>query len=308
MEQRVAAIDIGTHSVKMTIGTRDHVAGDWVVVTRLGTGVSSTGNLDLSAKQRTREALAGFRETALRAGVERIAAVGTSALRDASDGPEFADEMAVLLGGSVEILSGDREASLVFRAAADDPAFGLGNCPDWVLTDVGGGSTEVVSGSGRVQSHRLSLSMGAVRLTEDAGLGGDDPVDNTRFDSALESVDRILESFPGVGSVPVVVASGGTATSLAAMQHGRFSAELVHGTVLSVDFLRETAFRLASLPLDQRRSLPGIDPARAPVMVAGAIIQWRSAVRFGAGSVRVSARGLRYGLLAEMSEEPEKRD
>jgi len=308
MEQRVAAIDIGTYSVKMTIAGPGGTFADRVVVTHLGEGVASAGKLDPSAKQRTCEALAGFRAIATQAGVQRIAAVGTSALRDASDGPEFAERIAALLGGPVEILSGDREASLVFRAVADDPVFGLRHCSNWILTDVGGGSTEVVSGSDQGFTCRLSLPLGAVRLTEDAGLGGDDPVDSTRFDSALETVDRILESFPGVGSVSALVASGGPATSLAAVKHGRFTADLVHGTELTVDFLRETAYRLASLPLEQRRAIAGIDPARAPVMVAGALIQWRSAVCFGAGSVRVSARGLRYGLLAEMSEEPETRD
>ncbi|MFY7951751.1 MAG: hypothetical protein ACOVT5_04535, partial [Armatimonadaceae bacterium] len=213
MEQRVAAIDIGTHSVKMSVADGRQVRGDWVAVTRLGDGVSAVGRLDPLAKQRTRDALAHFVAAARDLGVQRIAAVGTSALRDASDGPEFADEMSMLLGGSVEILSGDREAWLVFRAVVDDPLFGLERCSGWILTDAGGGSTEVVAGAGRALSHRVSLQVGAVRLTEAAGLGGDDPADNTRFDSALKLVDRLLESFPDVGTVPMIVASGGTATS-----------------------------------------------------------------------------------------------
>ncbi len=162
MEQRVAAIDIGTHSVKMSVADGRQVLGDWVAVTRLGDGVSAVGRLDPLAKQRTRDALAHFVVTVRDLGVQRIAAVGTSALRDASDGPEFADEMSMLLGGSVEILSGDREAWLVFRAVADDPLFGLERCSGWILTDAGGGSTEVVAGAGRALSHRVSLQVGAV--------------------------------------------------------------------------------------------------------------------------------------------------
>jgi exopolyphosphatase/guanosine-5'-triphosphate,3'-diphosphate pyrophosphatase len=303
MQHIMAALDIGTHSVKMAIVDAHGGVRDWVEVTRLGENLGASGRLDPSGRERTRLAVARFAEIARSSGVCRIASVGTSALRDAADGAEFADELSTVLGAAVEVLSGDREAWLVAKAVLGDPVFGLDDFGHWVVTDVGGGSAEVVQGDGRDCRHRDSLPLGAVRVAEDTGLGGPDPIRDTVLAAAMDCVDSVLASLPSGHSAAILVASGGTATNLAGIRLGCERSPEAHGLVLPTRFLEETVFRLAGMSLGERREIPGLDPARAPVMVAGALVQWRLVARFGCESLRVSVRGLRYGLLAELAEE-----
>jgi len=296
----IAAVDIGTHSVKMTLASRSTVLGDWVEVTRLGENLSATGTLDPGARERTLAALRRFAGIVAEHGGATWGVVGTSALRDARDGAAFARAAEQCLGAPIAILTGDREAQLVFRAIADDPEFPLGNQDSWVVSDVGGGSTELVVGVGETALARRSLDLGAVRLTDALELGGDEPVGDVLLAEAQAAVDTLLQrEFPRT-RCGTLVASGGTATNLAAMALGEFDASRVHGFALDTTGLEDTVRTLARLSLAERRRIPGLDPQRAPVMVAGALIQWRVAVHFGCSEIRVSVRGLRYGLIAEL--------
>ncbi|MES2459215.1 MAG: Ppx/GppA phosphatase family protein [Armatimonadota bacterium] len=311
----VAAIDIGTNSVKMTVATGGlgaplHVLADVTSITRLGKKVDAEGRLTTEAVNRTLAALDGFAHEARSLGATRITAVGTSALRDAANGKEFVQRAEALLGGKVEVITGDREATLIYTAARHDRDLPLPESSDITLatTDIGGGSTEVVLGRGDTVTFRTSLQLGAVRLTERAMLS--DPPTPAELAQAIAIADDALAVVPVTPAREAVfmVGSGGTAANLAAMKLsvGRptgspaLTLEEVHATRLTLEEIEERIESLAAVPVFERRAVPGLEPDRADVIVAGAIIQARALRHLDASTMIVSLRGLRYGLLYEM--------
>lgn len=318
MSATMAAVDIGTNSVKMTIAERAEdgsrplrLLADRTNITRLGKGVDAAGRLTDEAMQRTLSALEAFAQEAKIRGAGRIAAVGTSALRDAANGAEFVARAQEVLGGTVEVISGAREAELIYTAAHQDPDLPLPDDPNTLLAtmDIGGGSTEVVLGRDGAVLYRESLQLGAVRLTERT-LPSDPPPPAERAQADAEA-DAVLSQVPVLtrpGETLVVVGSGGTAANLANMEcsEGRptgsppLTLEELHGTRLTRGQIERRINLLAAVPLAERRLTPGLEPERADVILAGAIIQARALLRLGAPEVIVSLRGLRYGLLYEM--------
>lgn len=305
----VAAVDIGTNSVKLTVADLDagalRVRADTTQITRLGKNVDKSGRLDETAIARTLEALGQFAAQARQLGAGRVAAVGTSALRDAANGPQFVDQAEQTLGGTVEIISGDREAHLIHTAARRDPD--LAFPPDGILAvmDIGGGSTEFVVGQGAQVTFRDSLQLGAVRLTERALAS--DPPSLDELQQATEIVDAALASVPVPANreAPVtLVGSGGTIANLASMERGltTWTPDVLHGMRLNRAQVEVRVAALAALTLAERRNLPGLEPDRADVIVAGALIQARAMHRLAVTEVVVSLRGLRYGLLYELAD------
>jgi len=306
-----AAIDIGTNSVKLVVGQREAGGGltilwDTTAITRLGKGVDKAGRLDPEAVRRTLDALAGFGEQAREFGAKRVAAVGTSALRDAANGAEFVAEASKRLGGPVEVISGDREAELIYLAARRDPEIArqTQGVEALAVMDIGGGSTEVVLGRGDAVQFRESLQLGAVRLTERT-LPSDPPTPAER-QAAAALADETLAVVPTTEGPAVAVGSGGTIANLAAMERmaadpsRRLTRDDLHGTRLTLSQIEARIAALAAVSLAERRKTPGLEPDRADVIVAGAIIQARALHRLGADAVIASARGLRYGLLYEL--------
>jgi exopolyphosphatase/guanosine-5'-triphosphate,3'-diphosphate pyrophosphatase len=307
----VAAVDIGTNSVKLTVGSAAgdgddglRVLADTTRITRLGKGVDRSGRLDDEAVRRTLDALAEFAGIARQHGAARIAAVGTSALRDAANGAEFVREAEQRLGGPVEIISGDREAHLIHTAIRGDRDLALAPTGLLAVMDIGGGSTEFVIGRGDAITYRNSLQLGAVRLTERA-LPSDPPAEG-EVRRAVEIADGALADVPAPQDEDAnltLVGSGGTIANLAAMEHGltEFLPDVLHGARLSREQIEARIDALAQRTVAERRGIPGLEPDRADVIVAGAIIQARAMHRLGVREVTVSVRGLRYGLLYELA-------
>jgi exopolyphosphatase/guanosine-5'-triphosphate,3'-diphosphate pyrophosphatase len=306
-----AAIDIGTNSVKLVVGQREADGGltvlrDTTAITRLGKGVDKAGRLDPEAMRRTLDALAGFGQQAREFGAARVAAVGTSALRDAANGAEFVTEASKRLGGPVEVISGDREAELIYLAARRDPEIArqTRGAETLAVMDIGGGSTEVVLGRGDAVQFRESLQLGAVRLTERT-MPSNPPTPAER-QAAAALADEILAAVPAPEGLAVAIGSGGTIANLAAMElmaadpSRQMTPDDLHGTRLTRAQIEARIAALAAVPLAERRKTPGLEPDRADVIIAGAIIQARSLHRLGADAVIASARGLRYGLLYEL--------
>ena len=307
----VAAVDIGTNSVKMTVATQNtdgtlSVLLEDTIITRLGKGVDESGRITGDAAMRTFDALQGFGDKARSLGATTIAAVGTSALRDATNGAAIVAEAQTRLGGTLEIISGKREAELTFRAADGDGQIAalLPPNPLLVTCDIGGGSTEIVQGIGGEIFYAESLQIGAVRLSERAGLA--DPVTAEAFQNAALEAQAALANIPTPSPAlePVLVASGGTAANLAAMEvaltGSPITFDALHAYRLTREQIEDRTVFLASLPLSARRKIPGLEPDRADVIVAGAILQGRVMARLGVNTVIVSLRGLRYGLLYEL--------
>jgi exopolyphosphatase/guanosine-5'-triphosphate,3'-diphosphate pyrophosphatase len=304
-----AAVDIGTNSVKITVGRREAdgrvtVLLDQTSITRLGKGVDKTGRLDDEAMHRTLTALASFGQDARNLAAQTIAAVGTSALRDAANGPAFVRQAAGDLGGTVEVIAGEREASLVYASARHDADLHLPADATLVTIDIGGGSTEIVIGRGDDITFRDSLQLGAVRVTERT-LPTDPPTADER-NAAVKMIDDALGHVPTPEGTVLVVASGGTAANLAAMEimaaprETKVTPDTLHGTRLTLAQVEARIDSLAALPLTERKKTPGLEPDRADVIIAGMLVQARALHRFGVETLVVSARGLRFGLLYEL--------
>ena len=287
---RVAAIDCGTNSIRLLVAdvtTSFDGAVDLrdlhreMRIVRLGKGVDATGRLDPEALERTRAAVVDYAVAARRKGAERIRMVATSATRDASNREEFFSMVRDTLGVEAEVISGDEEARLSFAGAVGDLD------PDdgpFVVTDVGGGSTEVVIGSlvsapsqpPTVQvTGAKSVDIGSVRLTERCL--PDDPPSSSQIAAAREVAAGVLED--AFAAVPVETARtwvgvAGTLTTLSgiAQQLPSYDPEAVHLSRLSRDDVRRVAQMLITSPRVEREKHGALHPGRVDVIGAGALV------------------------------------
>ena len=282
---RVAAIDCGTNSIRLlvadlteredgTVGLRD-VHREMRIV-RLGEGVDATKRLSVAALRRTRDALADYTMICRRKGAERVRMVATSATRDATNRDEFFSMTRDLLGVEAEVISGDEEARLSFTGAVGDlePEDG-----PFVVTDIGGGSTELVVGTWdgkRAEiTGALSVDIGCVRITERCL--PTDPPTAAEIASAREFAATTLQ--PAFDVVPVAGAKtwigvAGTVTTLSAVEQGlpEYDSERTHLSRLSRTALARTAEQLLTATKDERAANPVIHPGRVDVIGGGALI------------------------------------
>ncbi len=301
---RLAAIDIGTNSTKMTVADVSDtgqlsVVSELSEVTRLGEGVDAARRLGDVPKSRTLNAVARFADDARAVGAETVLAAGTSALRDAANGPEFLTEIKDRTGVAVEIITGDREARLAYAAVRSDASLQIPTESSLLVFDIGGGSTELILGDAAGVGRYKSLDIGAVRLFE--RFLSSDPPAPSELDAARAFASDSFATFP-LPDAPLLVAGiGGTALNIAAVTQGitQPDADTTHGATLSAAAVSSALARFASVPLEQRRAIPGLDRKRADVIVAGAIILDTLLTYFRADHFLLSARGLRYGLLAD---------
>ena len=260
--------------------------GRWQRVTALGAGVDATGLLSEEGIDRTLLVLAEFGGRMREMEVERRRAVATSASRDAGNREMFFDRAEIALGVRPELISGDEEARLAFSGATS----GAPVPPPHIVVDIGGGSTEFVTVDGG-----RSLEMGSVRLTERA-LGNRPP--------SLEELTaaRILvqESFAGIApTIGTVLGVAGTWMSLAGIHGGDPE---VHLSSMTAGELSGLVERLSLLTVEQTAALPGFDPARAPVILSGAVIAEGCLSALGAPDVTVSNHDLLDGVVSLLSE------
>ncbi|MBL8920906.1 MAG: Ppx/GppA family phosphatase [Myxococcaceae bacterium] len=298
---RYAAIDIGTNSVLLLVAERE-ADGRWraleerAEITRLGKGVDQTKLLSADSVEATLEVVERFAAEARTLGAKGIAVSATSAARDATNGRQFLDAVNARAQVKVEVLAGDEEARLSFASAHAD--FG-GKAP-LVVIDIGGGSTEFIFGepSGAI-SFRRSFDVGAVRMTE-RFIRSDPPAPDelASMEAALRDTFAALPR-PPVGFQLVGVAGTVTTVCAVAKKIEPYDAALVHGATLSRADVEATVQRLAHLPLPLRRTIPGLQPKRADVIVAGGLILRTAIDCLDAAGVTVSDRGLRWGLLTD---------
>ena len=301
---RLAAIDIGTNSTKMTVadvsGTgKLSVVSEESEVTRLGEGVDASRRLGDAPKARTLDAVARFAGAARALSAETVLGAGTSALRDAANGPDFLNEIKDRTGVVVEIITGDREAQLAYAAVRSDASLAIPEAASLLVFDIGGGSTELILGDANGVGRYKSLDIGAVRLYE--RFLHSDPPASAELGAARQFASASFMAF-ALPDAPLLVAGmGGTALNIAAVTQGaaQADADTIHGATLSASAVSSALARLAPAPLEQRRTIPGLDPKRADVIVAGALILDTLLTCFHADHFLLSARGLRYGLLAD---------
>jgi exopolyphosphatase / guanosine-5'-triphosphate,3'-diphosphate pyrophosphatase len=295
----VAVVDIGTNSTRLLVAEPE---GDGLrelaresIVTRLGEGVDATGRLGDEPQARVFRVLDGFRETMDAHDVEVRTVVMTSAVRDAANGAQFADTVRDRYGLTGRTLSGDEEARLSFLGATSTRA-GDGAL---LVIDIGGGSTEMVEGErGEVEFH-VSTQVGVVRHTE-RFLHGDPPAPGELEALAGAARETIEASVPAAvrERVQAAVAVAGTATQLAAIDLALepYDRSRIEGHRLPRERLEALRDRLAAVPLAERRQITGLDPARAPTIVAGVAILLEVVSAFGLDGVEVSERDILWGV------------
>ena len=290
----VAAIDIGTNSMRLLI-LGDHGAElhRQVCVTSLGKGVDATGRFDPLRVADTLAVMTEFKTVMQRLDVEHCAAVATSASRDAENGADFMSAVAAIIGVAPEIITGDREAALSFAGATA----GRGDGGHMVI-DIGGGSTEFITGS-ELPSEMVSIDMGSVRLT-DRCLSSR-PASIHQVAAAAAVVDAAFRDVPSRGGADVIGVAG-TFTSLAAISLGldAYDRAAVDGTRLTGDTIESAIGRLASMSIAETAVIPSLDPNRAPVILAGAVVASRALHAVGADAAVVSESDLLDALAAEL--------
>jgi exopolyphosphatase/guanosine-5'-triphosphate,3'-diphosphate pyrophosphatase len=298
---RYAVIDVGTNSVKFHVGER-RPSGAWRTVvdraeiTRLGEGLGDDHLLQAEPLARTADAVVAMVEEARRNGVASIAAVGTAGLRIAENRASLVDAVRERSGVGIEVISGETEAKLAYLAATSELDVGQGSL---ALFDTGGGSSQFTFGRRRQVVEQFSVNVGAARFTEQFGLAG--PVSDEVLQEALAAIAADLTRLDGKGKPDAVVGLGGAVTNLAAVKHAlaMYDSEIVQGTVLDRDEIDRQIELYRTRTADQRRQIVGLQPKRAEVILAGACIVRTVLEKLGSGSLTVSDRGLRHGLLVE---------
>ncbi|GMQ85408.1 MAG: Ppx/GppA phosphatase family protein [Acidimicrobiia bacterium] len=291
-----AAVDIGTNTVRLLV-----VDGEGrdlerrYVVTGLGRGVDTAGAFRADSVAHTLDVLGEYRETIRRLGAVATRAVATSATRDASDGERFLAAAEGVLGLRPELISGQEEATLSFFGGVSG---GLGGPPSLVI-DVGGGSTEFVFGD-EAPEYATSVDIGSVRLTERTLV--DRPVIDDQLATARSHADGEFASLALPGSASTAIGVGGTFTSLATLMLDRSPDTRVHGTRLSGDDVARLVDLLSGLSIAETEQLSALDPARAPVMLGGAVVVERAMVAAGLDAVFVTEHDLLDGIVLSMAD------
>lgn len=310
---RFGAVDIGSNSVRLLVGD---LAGEdpWLAPfesvaragepCRLGRGLHETGRVAEELAERAAEIAHEFARRARSLGAVHVVAAATAALRSAENGAEAAERISARAGLPVRVLSGDEEARMVYRAVV----LGLGGrarASQCVVFDLGGGSTEVVSGVGAHAGRWNSLPFGAVTLHERILRG--DPPDEPTIGAAREFVAR--ELMHGCAQLPerstLLAGVGGTVTVLASLDRGLkdYDPALLEGWYIERARADALIDRLVRLSHEDRRKLPIMGEGRADIIGAGALVVGALMERFQAPGLVASTQGLRYGLVRLAAEE-----
>ena len=273
---RVAAIDCGTNSIRLLVAD---LTGDRLVdvvrrmeIVRLGQGVDRTGRLAPAALERTRVALADYTAQIRALGVSRIRMCATSASRDAANASDFTEMVVTTLGVAPEVVTGDEEARLSYTGAVR----GLVAPAPYLIVDIGGGSTEFVTGSSPAgPDAAISVDIGCVRMTE-RHLHTHPPTSDEVVAATADieaAVDRALEAVPG-RSAKTLVGLAGSVTTVVGIALGlkEYDPERIHHAQTAYDDVAAVTADLLSKTPEQRMEIPIMHPGRADVIGAGALV------------------------------------
>lgn len=304
MDSIKASIDIGTNSVLLLVirtkgeGNHFEVLAEDARITRIGEGVSDSSFLKYEAMKRTLNVLREYKKIATDLGASVFKVVATSAVRDAINSSEFIALAKQSLNIDVEIISGDREAELVYKSAVSS-AKSLDN-NRVLIVDIGGGSTEFIIGRKSKIEKVRSLQCGSVRMTEECLRN--DPPTPLEIDSLRKIVKKNLsEVAPSEWESEYCVGVAGTVTTVAQIMLGitHYKRNLIEGYKIEIQRLEELINKLYMLKIEERKKINGLHPDRADVILAGAVILQEIMNHFNYSFVITSTMGLRYGLLMD---------
>ena len=303
--RRVAVIDIGTNSTRLLIAEVEAGRVDEIYresrVTRLGRGVDYSGQLSSEAIEAVCAAIADYVPRIREEEAETTMVIATSAVRDAENGAAFVAELRERFDLSAKVIDGDREASLTYLGTTS----GRSGTENLLVIDIGGGSTEVVVGRGAVPNFHTSLQAGVVRHTERLLTG--DPPSSAELESLAKDVGKLVgAALEGVELPPIdrAVAVAGTPSSLAAidLELEPYDARAVEGHRLPLRTIQWWLSRLASMPLEERKQVPGLHPDRAQAIVAGVVILIEIMRNFDVLEIEVSEHDILYGCAITAAE------
>jgi len=297
----IAAIDLGTNSTRLLVadrrpdGTLDTLDRR-NTITRLGQGVGATGRLAPEAIERNLATLEAYRVQMDRLGVDTVRVAATSAARDAANRDGFFDAVEKVVGARPELLTGEEEGRLSFLGATGelDPAQG-----PFLVVDIGGGSTEFIVGTSEVEGV-MSIDVGCVRLTEKY-IEHDPPLPE-ELTACISLTDAYLEDVirevPGAAEARTLVGLAGTVTTIAAVEMGlaTYDRDRIHHFVLTHEAAEDVFRTLATEARADRIHNPGLEEARADVIVAGCCVLVAVFRRFGFDEMVVSESDILDGL------------
>ncbi|HET8623095.1 MAG TPA: Ppx/GppA phosphatase family protein [Gemmatimonadales bacterium] len=303
--ERLAAIDVGSNSIRLLVAEYDPAAGINVIdevkdQPRLAAGLARTGRLDDQAMDRAILTLRRMREVCRRRGARRIAAVATAAVREAANGADFVRRVQQELEIPLQIIDADTEAALSYRSVVHH--FRLAGART-LVADIGGGSLELIGAIDGLVELTLSLPLGAVRLTELhlPGRRGARRELGLLRSQVRKQLKKALRR--GEWTAATVIGSGGTFTTLGRIAIGRRGLpipETIHGTSVATGEVETLIEWLTEKTPEQRRLIPGLNPQRADIIVAGLAVAAELLSLVDARTLTVSAFGLREGLLLDM--------
>jgi exopolyphosphatase/guanosine-5'-triphosphate,3'-diphosphate pyrophosphatase len=296
-----AVVDVGTNSVKFNVSERTQ-DGTWRTVvdraeiTRLGEGLEKSGEISSQALERTVAAICGMATEARKNGVVATAAVGTMGMRTARNSQQFIDAVKERCGVAIEVIPGDEEGRLAYLAVKSGLGLAEGSL---TIFDTGGGSTQFTFGHGAAVEERFSLNVGAVRYTEKYGLAG--VVPSEQLQAACNAIAADLSRIDNKPSPDALVGMGGAITNIAAVKHrlAKYDPNVVQGSVIDRAEVTRQIELYGSSSLEDRRTIVGLQPKRADVILAGACIVRTVMNKLAKDSLSVSDRGLRHGLLID---------
>jgi len=293
---RVAVVDIGSNSTRLLVAEvvdgRVSEIERQSRVTRLGRGVDLSGQLSAEAIEAACAAIADYVAICREAEVESIESIATSAVRDASNGSAFVAELRERFALSARVLDGEEEARLTYvGATAEHPP-----SEATLVVDIGGGSTELIVGTGTEIAFHTSLQAGVVRHSE-RHIASDPPT-TIELEALAADVRTLIESATtGQPGATAAIGVAGTPTSLAAVEMGLepYDPKQVHGHTLTLSSIQRLLSQLASAPLAKRVEIAGMHPDRAPTIVSGVVILVETMRAFGLDRVVVSEHDILYG-------------
>jgi exopolyphosphatase/guanosine-5'-triphosphate,3'-diphosphate pyrophosphatase len=298
---RVAAVDLGTNSTRLLVadvedGRIDEIARR-LTITRLGEGVDERRKLLPVPVARVRNCLADYRRELEELGAERTLCIATSAVRDADNGEAFLGEIEWSYGFTTRLLSGEEEAALMLRGVTA----GRPRLDGVLVVDIGGGSTELVLASAGEVAVSTSLDVGCVRVTERFLVS--DPPSRPELAAAGGYVRSLLPELEAQSAIGVA----GTVTTLATLDLGdaEYDPARTHGHRISRQSVEEQLERLAAMTTAERLAVPGIEPGRAPVIVAGVVVLREVMTAYGLEEIEVSERDVLHGAAFAAAELPE---
>lgn len=303
MNQLLAAIDLGTNTVRLLIGCPEQDGSIRPLllkrhITRLGGGFTKERGISDEAAERTLTALIEFAEDMRQRGVERVRAVATSAVRDAANREEFCSRIRSSTGISLEVIDGEEEGRLTLDGVLSGLDTTAGN---FLVFDVGGGSTEYTVARDREALFTRSLPLGVVRLAEGKGSSA------AMTDKVVRELALLSAGMREAGLLPMpsdstLVGTAGTATTLAAIDMGmtEYDYRRVNNYTLGIDRIRSIRDRLLPLAPSERLQVPGMERGREDLIIAGIFITLGTMEHFGFTRLKISDFGLLEGVLHSM--------